>query len=371
MNSTTDALMEKILKAIYPIRKPDEKTRHIENEESELTRQSSNSILPEYYLIYFLFVDLLKFKNLGQWEKVAWVIPIDFKGIYYTIEYRKFGIGIFGDRDYDSNIGEIIRRVKKAVKIAEPYYENIAKSKSEGTELNVINNSASLYNRYLYFVDLYAEKAKNNTSFRLFEGYRERQQEAWLALSAIDSFFSWTEQVFIHIGILKSYLKTGKEVIMFADLDWKSKYKKIIPLKEKNEKLCYDKLSDIKCQLRNFYAHGAFGKTGEAFEFHSSTGAVPLKITSTINNKKEYSIHGPKGFQESDALTVIDLFIKKVLWTNGRELAQVYIMESGLPTILSHANDGVYQKAMSGAKEMINFLTNLSSEFDDAANMDW
>jgi hypothetical protein len=371
MNSTNDALREKVLKAIIPIKKPDEKTRHIENEEFKLKRQSSSLILPEYYLVYFLFVDFLKFQNLGQWEKVAWIIPIDFEGIYYTIEYRKFGIGVFGNSDDDSNIDEIIKRVKKAVKIAEPYYESIAKLKSEGSELNVINNSISLYNRYLYFLDLYTEKAKKNVSLRLFEGYRERQQESWLALSAIDSFYSWTEQVFIHIGILKSYLKTGKEVLKFADLDWKSKYKEIIPLKDKNEKLCYDKLSNIKSQLRNFYAHGAFGKTGETFEFHSSTGAVPLKITSKINNRKEYSLHGPEGFQESDALLVIDSFVKTVLWTNGRELAQIYLMESGLPTILSHASDGVYQKAMSGAKEMIDFVHHLSSAFDNAANMDW
>ena len=36
--------------------------------------------LPEYYLVYFLLVDLLGFENLGRHEKLAWSIPVDLDG---------------------------------------------------------------------------------------------------------------------------------------------------------------------------------------------------------------------------------------------------------------------------------------------------
>jgi hypothetical protein len=369
MSIKNDNLYKKINRILLPIKKPDENTKYQKDYEFKCIRLNSKIALPQYYLIYFLFIDYLHFQNLGRYEKVAWAIPIDYMGSLYTIEYRKFGIGIFGLNAIDAD--EIVKRIKKAVKVAEPYYESIAKGKIESENLNVINNSSSLFSRYLYFVKLYNEKVKINSKLKVFEGYQSRQEEAWLALSAIDSFFSWTEQIFIHIGILSSYLKIGTDVINFADLDWKSKYKQIILLKTKDEKICYDKLSNIKDQLRNFYAHGAFGKTGETFEFHSSTGAIPLNITCSINNNKEYSLHGPEGFRESDALKLIEHFINDVLWVNGRKPAKMYLMESGLPTILTHANDGVYEKAMSGVDEMKDFLLYLSYTFDNAANMDW
>ena len=40
------------------------------------SRTNGGRSLPEYYLVYFLLVDLLGYKDLGQWEKVAWVIPV-------------------------------------------------------------------------------------------------------------------------------------------------------------------------------------------------------------------------------------------------------------------------------------------------------
>jgi hypothetical protein len=50
--------------------------------------------LPPYYLVYFLFVDLLGFPNLGRSEKLAWSVPIDFDGVAYLIEHRKFDVGV-------------------------------------------------------------------------------------------------------------------------------------------------------------------------------------------------------------------------------------------------------------------------------------
>ncbi len=58
-------------------------------------RSEASKKLPEYFLIYFLFADLLEFENLGMSEKIAWSFPIDFKGRGYLIEYRKIGVGVF------------------------------------------------------------------------------------------------------------------------------------------------------------------------------------------------------------------------------------------------------------------------------------
>ena len=51
-------------------------------------RTDAGRDLPPYYLCYFLFVDLLGFENLGHFEKIAWSIPIDYKGTVGCCRFR-------------------------------------------------------------------------------------------------------------------------------------------------------------------------------------------------------------------------------------------------------------------------------------------
>jgi hypothetical protein len=60
--------------------------------------------------------------------------------------------------------------------------------------------------------------------------------------------------------------------------DWKDKFKAAIDLRDQTAKGHYDTLLEIRRQIRNFVAHGAFGKDGQAFDFHSSAGAVPVRL---------------------------------------------------------------------------------------------
>src|SRR5215831_2790848 len=80
-------------------------------------RTEAGNQLPAYYLVYFLLVDLLGFKNLGKWEKIAWSVPVDFEGRAFLIDYRKSGLGVFaaelpGD---ETTAGEIVRLIRKGI----------------------------------------------------------------------------------------------------------------------------------------------------------------------------------------------------------------------------------------------------------------
>jgi hypothetical protein len=41
------------------------------------SRSRAGQGLPPYYLVYFLLVDLLGFRNLGRFDKVAWSVPLN------------------------------------------------------------------------------------------------------------------------------------------------------------------------------------------------------------------------------------------------------------------------------------------------------
>lgn len=99
--------------------------------------------LPPYCLVYFLLCELLDFPNLGIGEKVAWSVPIVFKGNPFLIEHKKFGLGIFAPYS-EENILEakqISVLLSKGVKIGQPYFDWIATEAVKESKLNVINNS--------------------------------------------------------------------------------------------------------------------------------------------------------------------------------------------------------------------------------------
>ena len=75
------------LERLFPIKPVDENTETKKDFLFSATRSDAGRHLPDYYLVYFLFSDLLGFKNLGKFDKVAWSFPIDFNGKAFLIEY--------------------------------------------------------------------------------------------------------------------------------------------------------------------------------------------------------------------------------------------------------------------------------------------
>jgi hypothetical protein len=352
-------------------------------------RTDAGDRLPPHYLVYFLLVELLGFRNLGRGEKVAWVIPIGFESHVFTIEYRKMGIGVFtidaGNKEQEAE--RIVSLIKRGVSVSEPYFEWLALEAINKSELNVTNAAASLFARYEYLKGRY-EAAEKETSERKderrvrvepisghhvttteFPWYELKQSARWLALSTIDAFFSWTEHVFVHLAILLGRATTGQRVTDLADANWHTKFKSVLDISVPETKRHFDKLSAIRRQHRNFMTHGAFGKQGEAFKFHSKAGAVPV-LTTHRPNKGQFSLSGEPVVDEGSAIKFIEAFIG-YLWSGRCAPARIYLQESGLPTILTMSSDGTYADAMQSEESMQDFVEGLTRQFDNAANMDW
>lgn len=383
-----ELLQSRVLGVIKPIRPADDNSAAPKNLLFVAKRTKAGRGLPQHYLIYFLFVDLLKFQNLGRWEKVAWTVPIDFKGKAFIMEYRKMGIGVFVENPdlYENDVKEIVVLVKKGIKTAQPYFEWIAEQAVENSALNLINKGIPLFNKFQYFLSLYKEKAdeaiKRKDEFHeeklskdgtartyYFPSVELRRNAEWLALAAVDSFFTWTEHIFIHIAILFGKISTGKEVADLAEAEWSQKFKQALGVNDAKTKDFFDQLIIIRRQLRNYMAHGAFGKNGEAFHFHSSAGAVPV-ILPHQKGRNRFTITEDLGFNDVAAVEIIEKFIDH-LWSGEREPARLYIQENNIPTILTMAANGTYSQAMKSVEDMKDFLEYLCHEWDNAANMDW
>jgi hypothetical protein len=333
------------------------------------SRTNGGRSLPHYYLVYFLLIDLLDFLHFGKGEKVAWSVPIQYQERLYVIEHRKMGLGIFEpqhDRTKYTNSPtteqgeqdsvEICNLIRRAVEIANPYFQWRAELQAKGSQLNVVNHSNWLFDRYEFFKSesgrfkLEYQNLKDKKDFTA--AWNADKCSNWSAQSAIEAFFSWTEHTFIHLAILQSKIKTGEEVREIAAADWKAKFKAAFDLTDQTAKKHYDLLLDLRAQIRNFLAHGSFGKRGEAFSFHSGAGAVPLLITESIEHP--FHISGRPSTQDFAALTQIEDFIQW-LWSTPLAAAKPYI-DSGLPLILSYTHDGTYTQAMTDTASMLEFV---------------
>lgn len=400
-----EGLREAARRALEPIKPADDRSRAAPNFLFAAERADASCDLPPYYLVYFLLVDLLGFRNLSRFEKLDWSVPIDFEGQAYLIEYRRFGVGIF-TRDAASEKQQterIVALIKKGVRAAAPFFRWMADNAVRESKFNVRNVGGKLFARYSYFRDSfrtasveaenskqdhealqkqrelpvggYSVKARSSaTTSELvamftFPWAHMEERSGWLALAAIDAFFTWTEHIFIHLAILQGRVTTGEEVAGLAGSEWKEKFKSALDITDNAAKKHLDALVTIKRQLRNFMAHGAFGKEGEAFSFHSNAGAVPVAFDHRTTRSR-FSLTPELAFDDKDALATIENFIT-YLWSGKREPARLYILESDLPLILPMASDGTYAAAMATVDDMNTFVNSLMRKFDAAANMNW
>ena len=362
-----EILKEKVEKILDPIASAVEKGTKAEKDFLfTASRTNAGRSLPPYYQVYFLFVDLLGYKNLGQFEKVAWSVPIDYNGTAYLLEHRKLGMGLFASdkESQEPDCKEIVKKINKAVKVSQPYFEWVANEAAKRSDLNVLNHSLRLHDRYTYFIGEYRKKIQEANS-RKDERIRTQHSESswsveipyyglkkeseWLAISAIDAFFSFTEHVFIHAAILRGAALTGEDVANLADNEWASKFKACLDVHDQDIKVHYDQLVSIKRQIRNYVAHGAFGKNGEAFQIHSGAGAVPLLMPHQKGSSR-FSMQSGIDFDEEEAINTVEGFMA-FYWESGNFPETIYI-QSTLPTILPYALDSTYTRAMESVEEM-------------------
>jgi len=395
-----DDLKRKVVRALGEVKPAG--SPHSEDEPKSLllsSRTQGSKLLPSYYLVYFLLVDFLQYPRMGQSEKSAWTVPIRYGGRLYAIEHQKMGLRICApnsdpnarmsgrpneQQEMDSEL--IAKRIQKAVSCAAPYFSWLAEKEAEGNRLNVLNHCRWLFERFQFFrtkfFDQKDEIERRNDSLRqnkdrndiqsilgcLDSGLLKSSTEAdWIAQAAVDAFFSWSEHAFIHLAILRGRVKNGTQVADLAATNWKEKFRAALDLDNRVFKMHYDTLLVIRVQMRNFMAHGAFGKRGEAFLFHSGAGAVPILLTEDATNS--YSFSGDPDFDEVEAIKSIDSFLSD-LWSSEISAAEPHLF-SKLPSILTFASDGSYSKAMKSKEAMSQLVEYLENQMDAAANMDW
>lgn len=367
-------------RAISPIQKPTKKS-------SFTGGVSIYRSIPHdhYYLIFLLLVDLLGFDYVGPEEKLAYIISVEHDGKRYDVIYAKFGMKI--EYQKGGNPKKVFELLKKGISSAKRYYEWRAEQAAETSDLNLVAQSIKLWEKYSFLrersIELFeeAETRKDESHREEFESedgltgwsvsfpaYRIRAEAEWHCEAAVDAFFAWSEHSLVHIAILLRKVTTGTQVTELIRGEWAKKCKACFDLDDPEDKRVYDDISKLKNDLRNFVAHGSFGKDGAMFTFHTAVGAIPLRALDPASRRRFAFGNSSPASGETD-YERIDRFVEQ-LWSGYRKPAKKYI-ESGLPTILTYSVNGFYENAMQSEGSMEEFVEHLGYQVDNAANMDF
>ena len=169
---------------------------------------------------------------------MAWSIVVELDEKTFVIEHRKLGLGIFAhSADNDELLAKKVSTlVSRGVRATEKYFDWLAATAITSSKLNLINRCEPLLSRMQYFLKLYRktkgeaesrkeasliEKAPDGTFVADRPSRFDFEKEAdWLAISAIEAFFSWTEHLFVHLALLNGVIMTGSETADLAEAEW-------------------------------------------------------------------------------------------------------------------------------------------------------
>ena len=344
-------------------------------------------IEPEPYIVFIIFVSLKKYEFGDRREKVAWEIPVKYKGIPFLLSHRKFGFIILTTPDY-SEYKEIaikaIKAINKAIPIAEKLIKPSIKSRVDKGYITLPNDYWILKSRYDYFREMaessFREAEKYKASKSNGEVFKHTKKASNYVIAMIDAYFSLLEHVLV---LLKPFVRPKvieSNLASYIGLNWGEKYKIIFAINEDQKaKEHYDYMLNIKERYRNTLAHGNFQKNGGSMYVHmENLGAIPMLLTKS-NETLRFSFSrlgeidfGFYGIDETvyryicNTFDGFDSFLKTGITKYGMQY-----LESGLSVAFDNNSKQMYVSAMKSDKEFKEFIEYKSYMHDRAVNMDW
>ncbi len=347
------------------------------------------------YIIFIIFVHLKNFKYFGREEKVAWTIPVKFKGHPFILTHRKFGFYIISNEDGDeiTRIGhEAILCIKKAIPYAETLIEPVITQLVDKGNVTLENKYRAIQSRYQFFRKKaekeFKQAIKNKgkvkkterkgkgmfASVTTFENLSAKYRLAGnnYATAMLDSYFSLLEHILVLLLPFVPHIKFEQiDLNSFISLNWRDKLKIIIELeKDANALKLYERLSAIKEDLRNPLTHGYFLKDGNSLYVHMpKVGAIPMNLTKKENHLS-YAFFVVHKTNFDEIINTFDEF-HNYLRTSPSTMFGMKYIEIGLPIAFDLNSRQRYKYSMTDIHHFEAFIRQQDYDYTNAMNMDW
>jgi hypothetical protein len=345
------------------------------------------------YLIFIIFVQLKQYKFKGRDEKVAWTIPIKYKGEPFLLTLRKFGFQIIGKkrkREITSLGREAMYKIYKSMPYAETLVQPAIKQQVQAGKITLDNHYNEILGRYRFFKRKATEEFKKGAKPRYktttpnedFGGIilvstttdlsaKNRMAGNNYGVAMLDSYFSMLEHLLVLMLPFIQNLDYQKiDVEEFLLQNWKEKIKFIIPLADPKAGKLFEQLLAIKENLRNPLTHGHFQKNGHSIFVHMPwVGAIPMNLSKS---EKHFTYSWNAIFPENfnSIVKCFEDFLEYLEKGETTLYAMKYI-KSGLSIAFDKNSRERYLSAMADMSTFDSFLEYEMMDYTNAMNMDW
>lgn len=343
--------------------------------------------VPPYYIVFLMFVALLEYRYRGREEKVAWTIPVKYKGIPFLLSLWKFGFRVLtlkGTTIEQQLLDEMLMQLKKGTTIADRLLQPLFQEQFQKGNFVVANSYLKLNNMYCFF----REKAKQAFNRRPRKPkVRLRNKEgipiAWgssplefefqgfyYTVAMMDAFFSRLENLLVFSIPFVGLPPSVTSCMTFIALPWADKFKRIFNLNNDKAALGqYEKLREIKEKYRNPISHGFFQRDNASIFIQMPiVGAIPLNL-SIIKDNLHFSLVPISKVTYSTICATFDSFEDFL-----RESSLKYALrfaEAALDVAFDSNSIAMYQAAIKSEAEFEIFIEKMSYLDDMYTNMDW
>lgn len=340
---------------------------------------------PVPYIVFIIFVYLKKFSFGGRWEKVAWEIPIKYKGVPMMLAHKKFGFMILtytGSKKDKKLAQEAIYKINKAIPVAEQLIEPAIKEQVDAGAITLSNEYHSLRARYEYFREE-AERHLSATDKQKFDihGFddhiqaynallKSQNKASNYAIAMLDAYFSLLEHILVMVKPFVTLNEKESNLSEFIGLNWGEKYKNRFDVTAGGiEKNRFDDFYNIKEIYRNPLSHGNFQKGGASLNVHMpNVGAIPMLLTKA-DSEVHFSFRKLDEPKFNEICKVFDEF--DIYLESGRTKYGMIYLKSGTDVVFDMETKKLYSEAMESEEFFIQFVDQMGQRFQGATNMDW
>lgn len=259
------------------------------------------------WTIRFFVVDVVGGRDIGRAEKQAWAAALEMDGVLIWFVHMKFGVfatvyGIATEEGASDLVRDCLRRMEKAAPVVRQHL--IDPLINEAVE----KGSFTVPNRFEYFLSMYSHlrslsdetgaRAKETEpitkSFAgggstFFAAAQVARQAEFEAVGALFAVFSLLEHLLV-IGLaLVEYDPEIEPFGNFLRLNWGEKFKRVVGLDHRDDKVAYDTLKCLADENRNPAAHGGVDRGVTNVDVHlRGYGAVPTSVSAN-SARPEYT----------------------------------------------------------------------------------
>jgi len=346
---------------------------------------STGNYDPPAYVVAFIFLYVLKFRNFGSFEKIWWHTYFQYKNTVFLIRDYKFGTwSLEAKTDSEAAIElvpEIIGKIRSAARHGDKILRSAFKAEIDKGQFYLNNGYGKLRSAYEFFLEetnaalavledfAAQESGKKHDLQEITENHNRRLHlqriVSYRAIPLINAFFSLLEFI---LDVFYAFQQPPLSFFEFRKLTWQDRFKAAISLEPGSPVVkLYEQLVNVKTQYRNPLTHGLTNESSLLVPFPFA-GLVPISYEH-LSNTVHFGFIQISSASVRDTIKTFSEFLE-VIANEEPYCYYVLYVNHGFPVPIAKKAVEQIRKEMTDYRSFEEYLQNRSLYEDAVTNRD-